>query len=189
MIVFQSCIRKTNYFVDDPNEDKIALINIDTVYKTITEDSIKIRIGFENVPTDAVQYSFLRAEIVFDINNDTIYKDDLSLGFLAFIPDSSIHVLNYQVNDIVKKGAIKALFKYTSLIDNGYYYELKDLHYEGNYLIIDVSKNSHKMLELINDSLRWHVIAIYGNGIKHYEGLDKYSDYYSPFYNEKQRMK
>jgi hypothetical protein len=125
IVVFQACRQNTVYFVDDPNEDKIALINIDTVYKTITDDSIKIRIGFKNIPSDTIQYSFLRAEIVFDINNDTIYKDDLSLGFLAFIPDTTIHVFNFPINEIVKNGAIKALFKYNTLIDNGYYYELK----------------------------------------------------------------
>ena len=189
LFVIQSCNNHPKYFIDDPGEQKIALIDIDTVYKTINDDSIKIRIGFKNIPADTILYDFLRVEIVFDINNDTIYKDDLSLGFLAFVPDTNNISIKHTVNDILNKGAIKSLFKYDSLIDNGFYYSIKNMHYSGNYLVINEAKSSHNMLKSITDSLNWHVIAIYGDGLPHENYSRTHTDFYSPFYTEKERMK
>lgn len=188
-VSLQSCNKQKLCYVDSPDEQKISLIDIDTVYKTISDDSIKIKIGFKGVPSDSIQYDFLRVEIVFDINNDTIYKDDLSLGFLAFVPDSNNISLKRTLNDILNEGSIKSIFKYKTLIDNGFYFPIKSMHYSGNYLVIEEAKSSFKMLESITDSLNWHVIAIYGDGLPHENYNSTYTDYFSPFYTEIERMK
>lgn len=193
----QSCDRKAIYYVDDPNEDKVALINIDTVYKFINNDSIIFKIGFKNIPNIPIPLDYLSIEIIFDINNDTLYKNDLSLDFVSFNRDSVDNKNQTTIQKIVESAPIKEIFKYSAVnksentytIEKKSYCTIEDIDYSGNYLVFKLSKGSCALLEDITDLINWQVQARYGDGLADRINDYNYNDFFSPFYESKERNK